>query len=102
MKKTSQISTILLFIILFAFTNCRHKKTDSITYTRIDNYLSELEKVGFNGSVLVSIDGEPIISKGYGFTDIENHIANSPATVYDIGSITKQFTATAILKLEIQ
>lgn len=101
MKKTSQISTLLLFIILFAFTNCKQTKTDSITYTRIDSYLSELQKVGFNGSVLIFIDGEPLISKGYGFTNIEKQIANSPATVYDIGSITKQFTATAILKLEM-
>lgn len=102
MKKTSKISLILLFIILFAFTNCRHTETDNETYTRIDSYLSELEKVGFNGSVLVYLNQEQIISKGYGFTNVENQIANSPTTIYDIGSITKQFTATAILKLEMQ
>lgn len=69
---------------------------------RIDNYLSAMEQVGFYGSVLVAIDGEKVISKGYGFSDVEKQIRNSPNTIFDIGSITKQFTAAAILKLEMQ
>lgn len=44
MNKTSKLSTIFLFIILFVITNCQQPKNDSISYTRIDNYPSELEK----------------------------------------------------------
>lgn len=69
---------------------------------RIDTYLTELEKIGLNGSVLVEMNGDKIISKGYGFSNKEQQIKNSFNTIYDIGSVTKQFTATAILKLEMQ
>lgn len=101
-NKMKQISTIVLVLILFILTSCGHTKTDNKTHTRIDSYLSELEKVGFNGSVLVCLDGDIIVSKGYGFSDIDKQIKNSSSTIFDIGSVTKQFTATAILKLEMQ
>lgn len=96
--------TSILALILLIHTNCGQisKEKEHETHKRIYNYLSELENVGFNGSVLVEINGEKVISKGYGFSDIEKQIKNSPKTVFDIGSITKQFTAAAILKLEMQ
>lgn len=97
-----RILLILIALTSFILTNCGQTKKANEISTKIDNYLFELEGVGLNGSVLVFINGEPIISKGYGFANIENQIANSPATIFDIGSITKQFTATAILKLEMQ
>lgn len=89
-------------LILFLFTNCRQDKSENETHQRIENYLSELENVGLNGAVLVELNGELIISKGFGFSDKETQIKNSSTTIFDIGSITKQFTATAILKLEMQ
>ncbi len=72
------------------------------TIKRIENYLFELDKIGLTGSLLVELDGEKVISTGYGFSNREQMIKNSPATIFDIGSITKQFTAAAILKLEMQ
>ena len=54
---------------------------------------------GFSGTVLVSKKGEIILSKGYGWADRKKKIPNTPSTVYNIGSVTKQFTASAILKL---
>lgn len=44
--------------------------------------------------------GEPIVSKGYGLADVENGVPVTDSTVFRIGSITKQFTAAAILGLE--
>lgn len=44
-------------------------------------------------------DQEMIWSRGYGFADLESRTSATAATLYRIGSITKLFTATAILQL---
>jgi CubicO group peptidase (beta-lactamase class C family) len=54
----------------------------------------------FMGSVLVARGIQVLFSKGYGFANLEWRIPNDPATKFRIGSITKQFTAAAILLLE--
>ncbi len=69
---------------------------------RIDSYLSAGISKGFTGSVLVAKDGEIVLNKGYGLANREKNIVVTPNTVFDIGSVTKQFTATAILKLVAQ
>jgi len=43
-----------------------------------------------------------VLEKGYGMANIELDVANGPDTKFRLGSITKQFTATAILQLEEQ
>jgi CubicO group peptidase (beta-lactamase class C family) len=63
-------------------------------------YLKRLEKLGFAGVVLVARGEEPLLAEGYGLADREHSVRWTPGTVSDIGSITKQFTAAAILKLE--
>ena len=53
-----------------------------------------------NGAALVAKDGEILYAKGFGMADAASNRANSPQTRFRIGSITKQFTAMAILILE--
>jgi CubicO group peptidase (beta-lactamase class C family) len=50
-------------------------------------------------SVLVIRDGRVIVRRSYGLADIENHVAATPATNYRLASVTKQFTAAAVLIL---
>ena len=50
-------------------------------------------------SLFVRRNGKTWISRGYGEADLENHVPASPGTVYAIASITKQFTAAAVLQL---
>ena len=50
-------------------------------------------------SLLVALGETIMLAKGYGLADIEHEVPVTPATVFQIGSITKQFTAAAILKL---
>jgi CubicO group peptidase (beta-lactamase class C family) len=69
---------------------------------RLDDYLGRLEKFGFSGAVLVAKGGEIVLAKGYGWADPARQIPFAAETVSNIGSITKQFTAAAILKLEMQ
>jgi CubicO group peptidase (beta-lactamase class C family) len=52
--------------------------------------------------VLVAQDGRIIYKNAFGYADIENKVAATPQTKFRIGSITKQFVASAILKLEEQ
>lgn len=54
----------------------------------------------FMGSVLVARGGETLLSKGYGAADLQWNIPNAPNTKFRIGSVTKQFTAAAILLLQ--
>jgi CubicO group peptidase (beta-lactamase class C family) len=56
----------------------------------------------FMGTVLVAHKGEVLLRKGYGFADLEHNVPNTPLTKFRLGSVTKQFTAAAILLLEQQ
>jgi len=51
-------------------------------------------------SVLVSQNGQIIYQKGFGYADVGNKVPVTPDTKFRIGSITKQFTAASILKLQ--
>ena len=61
---------------------------------------SYVKKGEFSGAVLVARDGKPLLSKGYGLANRELDVPNTPLTKFRLGSITKQFTAMAILQLE--
>lgn len=50
-------------------------------------------------SVLVIRGGKAIVSRSYGFADLEKQVRSTPATNYRLASVTKQFTATAVLLL---
>ncbi len=69
---------------------------------QIDQYLARLAAYGFSGTVLVAKDNQVLLHKGYGWADVQNRTPATTETIYDIASLTKQFTATAILKLESQ
>lgn len=53
----------------------------------------------FMGTILVARGGHIVINKAYGLANIEWKIANTPDTKFRLGSVTKQFTAAAILIL---
>jgi len=70
--------------------------------TELDRYLTRITPFGFSGAVLVAKNGKVILNKGYGRAIREKDIRNTAETAFSVGSLTKQFTATAILKLEMQ
>jgi CubicO group peptidase (beta-lactamase class C family) len=61
---------------------------------------AHLQMGRFMGSVLVANQGEVVHSAGYGMADLEHDVPNIPQTKFRIGSLTKQFTAAAILHLQ--
>ena len=69
---------------------------------RLDAYLAGIVQKGYSGAVIVAKNGEIILRKGYGYANREKKLPVTPQTVFTIGSITKQFTGAAIVKLEMQ
>jgi CubicO group peptidase (beta-lactamase class C family) len=67
---------------------------------QLDEYLTRIEANGMSGVFLIAKDGEVALAKGYGLADREKNIPVTTDTVFTVGSITKQFTGAAILKLE--
>ena len=67
----------------------------------IDQYMSRTVPFGFSGALLVAKDGELLLNKGYGYADRNNKVKNTSSTIFSTGSLTKQFTAAAIMKLEM-
>ncbi len=53
----------------------------------------------FMGSVLVGRAGEVLLRQCYGMANLEHQVPNAPQTKFRLASVTKQFTATAILQL---
>ena len=69
---------------------------------QLDEYLSRAAAFGFSGAVLVEKDGQVILHKGYGLAHRERGVPITTETVFYLASLTKEFTAAAILKLEMQ
>lgn len=70
---------------------------------RLDTILkSHVEKGEFSGVVQVTVADKVVFERSYGQANREWSIPNTPDTTFRIGSITKQFTAAAILRLQEQ
>jgi CubicO group peptidase (beta-lactamase class C family)/uncharacterized protein YneR len=74
--------------------------SDKELSAQIDKLLSDVYKPGQPGAaVLVKKQGKVILRKGYGLANLELNVPIEPDMIFRLGSITKQFTAVAILML---
>lgn len=65
----------------------------------VDTLMRPYEGAVPGASLLVLEDGAPVLRKSWGMADLENDVPATPATNFRLASITKQFTAAAILLL---
>lgn len=87
--------TKLIVILLTTFL------TMTISAQELNTFFSTLSKNNmFNGSVVVSQPGEKIFSNNYGFSNMEKKEKLNDQSQFPIASVTKTFTATAILQLK--
>ena len=70
---------------------------------RVDRYVKPyVDSRNFSGVVLVARDGRPIVRLAYGFANVELAVPNRPETKFHIASVSKTFTAAAVLLLQQQ
>ena len=95
MKRTS-----IILLLLFLFGTLQAQDTTEQSLKNIDAYLQRAVENDYSGSVLVAYKGKILLNKGYGYADRTKKVPFRNTTVFDIGSITKQFTAAGIMLLE--
>ena len=70
---------------------------------KIDELVQAHRKVNdFTGTILLAKNGKPLVTKSYGFANIEWQIPNTAQTKFRIGSVTKQFTSMMVMQLREQ
>lgn len=87
----------LLFFVTSLFTSGFSQDISAKLEELMQAYTKQYK---FNGTALVAYNGKILLDKGYGFRNTDNKTLNDPSSVFQIGSITKQFTTTVILKLQ--
>ena len=86
--------------LTFSFLTLPLQSNAKINTKKIDSLLNDLfDKNGAGGIALVVKDGKTVYRKAFGMANLEFDIKMTPENVFQIGSITKQFTAMAIMKL---
>ena len=94
--KTAMAFTLVAWIAIPAHANsARDIRHD------LDQYMARITARGFSGAILIAKDGRVILTKGYGKLGPRGGAVTAD-TVFDLASVTKQLTAAAVLKLEMQ
>jgi len=88
--------TLALLVLLFPASRRVVSQTD-----QVDEYIQvEMKKRKIPGLALVVIkNGEVVMMKGYGLANLDHDVPVTPDTAFELASVTKQFTATAIMLL---
>jgi len=89
---------LLLLLVVIA---CTTKKETQNNAARLDEYLSgQAKHYRFNGNVLVAANGKVILQQSYGYADFDSKRQLNDSSVFELASVSKQFTATGILLLK--
>lgn len=93
----------LIVVVILQFACSSHTASAQTDADRINELVTAYARqYKFNGTVLVINKGQVVFSKGFGFKNVKDSTWNDVNTVYQLGSVTKQFTAAVILQLQEQ
>ena len=91
---------VLLCTFLFNYADAQ--LSDSLN-KRIDSIFADYDKINSPGCALAILkDGKIVYKKGYGISNLDYNIAISPSSIFHVASLSKQFTAAAIVLLSLQ
>jgi CubicO group peptidase (beta-lactamase class C family) len=96
------MKTVLYTSILLALLSC-DKETKNKKFETIDKFMrGQTDFFKFNGNVLVAEKGKVIYQRSFGLADYATERPLNDSTVFELASVSKQFTAMGILLLEKQ
>jgi CubicO group peptidase (beta-lactamase class C family) len=94
------MKSLCIVAIASCFVSCTIGQT---VPEKLDSFMQATNKyAGFNGTVLVAKGGQVLLEKGYGFRNAETKTQHDVYSVFQIGSLTKQFTGAVIQQLVLE
>lgn len=100
LSETNCMKKLFPLICIFLLA-CDQEKGSDEMLNLMDQYLGGMEKYyRFNGNVLVAENGEIVLQKSYGYARFEDQRLLNDSSVFELASVSKQFTATGILLLK--
>src|SRR5690554_3936177 len=91
--------SVFLFFIFFAFVSLQLQAQELDTLAAIDAVFASYHNQMPGVAAAVSIDGRVIFNKAYGLANLEYNVPNTPQTLFEAGSVSKQFVAAGMLLL---
>jgi CubicO group peptidase (beta-lactamase class C family) len=70
-----------------------------VSEAQVDKIFAKWSSSSPGCAVGVATDGKPVLTKAYGMADLEHDVRNTADTIFEAGSVSKQFTAAAVLLL---
>lgn len=115
MKNVRSLAAVLIIAAVFSYITwgCANGAEGSFSDARQNNVIDVVSELNeymalynensgykYSGAVLVAKGNEILLNKGYGMANYEENIPNEPHSVFAIGSLSKSFTAAAIMQLQ--
>jgi CubicO group peptidase (beta-lactamase class C family) len=99
-KGTKRLPHVLGLLLAAAPLAAQSNPLPPALAARVDSVFGRFTAAGSPGCALgVVRDGQLDYARGYGLASVEHGVPITPATVFDIGSVSKQFTAMAVVLL---
>jgi CubicO group peptidase (beta-lactamase class C family) len=97
MSGVSRFALISLCLGVAAGARAQSSSTDLAM--RVDQIFARFDDATPGCGVGVAKDGRTLYTRGYGLANLEYHVPNTDSTVFESGSVAKQFTASALVLL---
>ena len=93
------MSRLSIGAILLLFISPAAAQSPAAMETAVDKVFARWTTSTPGCAVGVAVGGKPVLAKAYGMADLEHDVRNTPETIFEAGSVAKQFTAMAIMLL---
>ncbi len=103
--KSTLTTSLLIFLFLPAQVLATSNIQDNLTgkQAEVDTVFKEWDSYKTPGcAVDVTVEGRRHFSEAYGMADLEHQIPNTTSTLFEAGSVSKQFTAAAVVLLKLE
>jgi CubicO group peptidase (beta-lactamase class C family) len=96
-----KIKMCTICFLIFSILSINKIEAQAVDYLKVSNYLNDLSQNDkFSGVVLIAEDGKVKFEKAFGNINNEKKIPNQTNTIFELASVSKQFTAMTIMMLQ--